>query len=182
MARERKRFIVSQVHASIEYLDAAGKLNKVLKAVKIQAADSNKNLTDAQKHALKLKRARELVRQTIASMKREGATKCSGTIDGRLYARVGFTDDQGKRHDRVRAAESLTHGRELIKELLRDLDDRGSSAMDADRMTFADLASYFEKHYLKPAEYIDGRKIEGVRSLKPAQSAVNALKAYFGKR
>lgn len=99
-----------------------------------------------------------------------------------MFARVGHTDDQGKRHDVVRAAESRTHARELIRDILRDLEDRGSKALDASRMTFADLTTYFEKHYLKPAEYVDGRKIEGVRSLIPAQAAVNALKRYFGKR
>ena len=36
--------------------------------------------------------------------------------------------------------------------------------------------------YLKPAEYVDGRKIPGVRSLSPAIAAVNTLKEHFGKR
>ena len=49
-------------------------------------------------------------------------------------------------------------------------------------MTFADLAKHFETHYLEEAEYVEGRKLEGVRSLKPAQAAVNAFKQYFGKR
>jgi len=36
--------------------------------------------------------------------------------------------------------------------------------------------------YLKPAEYVDGRKVAGVRSLSPAIAAVNTLKEHFGKR
>ncbi|MGI8731842.1 MAG: tyrosine-type recombinase/integrase [Pyrinomonadaceae bacterium] len=102
--------------------------------------------------------------------------------NGRLYARVGFTDDQGRRRDVVRRATSRTHARELIRDILRELEERGGRSLDASRMTFGDLAAYFEEHYLKPAEYVDGRKIEGVRSLEPARSAVNSLKAYFGKR
>jgi integrase len=49
-------------------------------------------------------------------------------------------------------------------------------------MTFLDLATYFEKRYLKPAEYVDGRKVAGVRSLSPAIAAVNVVKEHFGKR
>jgi integrase len=49
-------------------------------------------------------------------------------------------------------------------------------------MTFLDLATYFEKQYLKPAEYVDGRKVAGVRSISPAMAAVKALKEHFGKR
>lgn len=32
------------------------------------------------------------------------------------------------------------------------------------------------------AEYVDGRRVSGLRSVVPAQAAVNALKRYFGKR
>ena len=32
-----------------------------------------------------------------------------------------------------------------------------------EHMTFLDLATYFEKQYLKPAEYVDGRKVAGFR-------------------
>jgi hypothetical protein len=102
--------------------------------------------------------------------------------NGRLYVRVGYTDENGRRHDIVRRATNRTHARELKNEILRELDDRGAQTLNAVSMTFADLALYFEEHYLKPAEYVDGRKIEGVRSLEPARAAVNALKNYFGRR
>lgn len=102
--------------------------------------------------------------------------------NGRLYARVGYTDEQGHRRDIVRRAETRTHARELIRDILRELDDRGARTLNASRMTFADLAAHFEDNYLKPAEYVDGRKIDGVRSLNSAKSAVNALKAAFGRR
>lgn len=182
MARERTGFIVSQVCASIEYNDAAGQHRKLTKAAKARAADSKTNLTDAQKQALKIKHAKQIISDTIADLKKQGATNCKGSIETRNYARVGYTDEQGKRHDKVRAAESRTHARELIRDILRELEEDGGRTLDASRMTFADLAKYFEDHYLKPAEYVDGRKIEGMRSLEPARAAVNALKLHFGKR
>lgn len=182
MARERTGFIVSQVCAVIQYTDANDRQIKLSKAAKVSAADSKKHLTESEKQKLRLKHADALIRETIADLKKAGATKCKGSVECRLFARVGYTDEQGKRRDVVRAAESRTHARELIRDILRDLDERGGKTIHASRMTFADLAAHFEKHYLKPAEYVDGRKVDGVRSLIPAQAAVNALKQHFGRR
>jgi len=147
-----------------------------------KAPDSQKQLNDAEKHKQRVKQAEQIKRETIAELQRNGAANCKGSVETRLYARVGHTDEQGKRHDVIRAAETRTDARDKIKDILRDLEDHGGKTLDASRMTFADLAKHFEDHYLKPAEYVDGRKVDGVRSLVPAQAAVNALKRYFGKR
>jgi integrase len=181
MARERQGFIVSEVCAVVQYIDADGHQQKISEVATVKAANPHK-LTDAQKHEIKIRRAKQFINDTIADLKKKRATKCKGSIEVRYSARVGHTDEHGKRHDVVRAAESRTHARELIRDILRELEERGPHALDASRMTFADLASYFEKHYLKPAEYVDNRKVEGMRSIGPARAAVNALKAYFGKR
>lgn len=50
-----------------------------------------------------------------------------------------------------------------------------------DKMTFDDLADYCEKHFYKPASYTDGRRIEGVRSIKTALSQLKVLREYFGE-
>lgn len=113
------------------------------------------------------------------------ARERTGTItkrDGKLYARVQFKDETGKHRDLWRRAESRTHARQLIRELLREIENSTAVALDAANMTFEDLAAYFEKHHLQPAQYIDGRKVSGVRSLIPALAAVNALRAHFGAR
>lgn len=181
MARERRGFIVAQVSATITYTDKDGRDQKIVKLA--TSGKTKKKLSDAEKQARKVKGAKRIIRETITELKRAGATNCAGSVSTRLLARVGHTDEKGKRRDVVRVAESRTDARDKIKGILRDLEtDRGADILNAARMTFADLVTYFKKHYLKPAEYIDGRKIEGVRSLKPAESAVNALAAYFGRR
>jgi integrase len=88
----------------------------------------------------------------------------------------------GKRHDRQRRAESKIHAKELVHELLGEVDKTGGRSLAKEHMTFLDLATYFEKEYLKPAEYVDGRKVAGVRSISPAKAAIKALKDHFGKR
>lgn len=183
MARERRGFIVVQVWADITYTDHTGERRNITKPATAHASGKTKhNLTDAEKQKRKIEHAKTIIRDTITELKRNGATDCKGTVSSRILARVGHTDDKGKRRDIVRVASSRTDAREKIKEILDDLEDRNGKTLDAARMTFADLAKHFETHYLKEAEYIEGRKVEGVRSLKPAQAAVNALKQCFGRR
>ncbi len=99
------------------------------------------------------------------------------------WARVTYTDPvTGKRHDRQRRAENKVDAGDLVHELLAEVDATGGRSLAKEHMTFFDLATYFEKQYLKPAEYVDGRKVAGVRSLSPAIAAVNTLKEHFGKR
>jgi integrase len=112
------------------------------------------------------------------------ARERKGTIrmrDGKLYARVQFTDETGKRRDLWRKAENRTQARELIRQLLKEAEMSSSSSLDAAQMTFGELADRFIRECLKPAVYVQGRKVEGVRSVKPARAAVEALKAHFGK-
>ena len=182
MARERRGFIVAQVWAEITYTDQAGQQQKTTKQATAKSGKTKHKLTDAEKQKRKIEDAKRIIRETIIELKRAGATECKGSISTRILARVGHTDDQGKRRDIVRVATSRTDARDKIKEILDDLEQRNGKTIDAARMTFADLATHFEKHYLTEAEYVDGRKVSGVRSLVPAQAAVNALKRYFGKR
>lgn len=81
------------------------------------------------------------------------------------WARITYTDPMtGKRHDRQRRAENKIHAGELVHQLLAEIDSTGGRSLSKEHMTFLDLATYFEKQYLKPAEYVDGRKVAGVRS------------------
>lgn len=181
MARERRGFIVVQVWANITYTDQAGERQKIAKQATAPGKPKHR-LTDAEKQKRKIESAKRIIRETIAELKRGGATDCKSSVSTRIFARVGHTDEHKKRRDIVRVAESKTDARDKIKEILEDLEHRNGRTIKAESMTFADLVAHFEKHYLKPAEYVEGRKVEGVRSLVPAQAAVNALKRYFGKR
>src|SRR6266850_4525156 len=99
------------------------------------------------------------------------------------WARVTYTDPvTGKRHDRQRRAENKVDAGDLVHTLLAEVDATGGRSLAKEHMTFFELATYFEKQYLKPAEYVDGRKVAGVRSLSPAVAAVKVLKEHFGQR
>lgn len=110
---------------------------------------------------------------------RNGATKY---IDGVLYARVRWTDENGKRKEKIKKADNPTHANLLIKQMLREIDDYGPESLDAERMTFADLADHYRTHHLIPAQYVDGKKIAGLRSLSSAVTNWESIKGYFGKK
>jgi integrase len=65
---------------------------------------------------------------------------------------------------------------------MKEIDTTDGRTLAHERKTFADLADHYDKHYLKPAEYVEGRKISGLRSLKGLSGQLNAARTYFGQR
>src|SRR5262249_18801397 len=98
------------------------------------------------------------------------------------WARLVYTDENGKRRDLQRRATSKANARELVDKLIKDYDQGGERGFNSERMTFDQLADYCEKHYYKEAEYRDDRKIDGVRGLATVKSQIKVLRSYFGKR
>lgn len=101
---------------------------------------------------------------------------------GDIYARVTYTDEFGKRKSVRRKAFSRTHARQLIKEMLREIEDRGESSLDSSRLTFAQLAKHYKDRYATPARYIESRKITGLRSHVEVKRIVEILANHFGTK
>jgi integrase len=101
---------------------------------------------------------------------------------GLVFARIQWTDEQGKRREQERPARHRKHARELITQMRDELSKHGQAALDTHKMTFADLAAQYESKKLFKAQYVDGRKVAGVRSLLPAKSALAALVSHFGRK
>jgi integrase len=101
---------------------------------------------------------------------------------GRWYARVTFTNEQGKRRDVKRSAENEGAAKKALAALLRELKDEGERSLDAANMTFAELADHYITNYLHPAVYVGERKVSGVRGVVEAMAEVKPLIAHFGKR
>jgi integrase len=116
-------------------------------------------------------------KETTVARERTGSIV---TRDGKLYARIRFKDESGKTRDIWRKADSRTQARQLIRALLNEVEKSSPATLDAAQMTFDELAGRFIQSCLKPAVYVNGRKVEGVRSVIPARLAVEALRAHFG--
>ncbi|MCI0392768.1 MAG: site-specific integrase [Acidobacteria bacterium] len=97
-------------------------------------------------------------------------------------ARVDFTDDSGKRRVARRYCETKTEANRKRQELVRSIEERGEKAVDGDKLTFKTLAEKYKEARLIPAEYVNQRKIAGVRSLSSALFAVRVLVEHFGDR
>lgn len=117
-------------------------------------------------------------------MKRTGTVISRGQGRNKTWwARLNYIDEAtGRRRDRQRRAESYAHAKELAEQLVNEYDQSAGRSIDAERMTFAELADYCEKHYYKAAEYRDERRIAGVRGLATAKGQIKVLRDYFGKK
>lgn len=102
--------------------------------------------------------------------------------EGRWYARLTHTDERGKRRNIKRRAETKTHAKEILKQLQREIEDHGGQSLDSAQMTFKELADYYEKTYLIPPEYVDGRKVAGLRAWNKFRPLLSVLKEHFGNR
>lgn len=102
--------------------------------------------------------------------------------NGDIYGRVTYTDEFGKRKSVRRKAFSRTHARQLIKEMLREIEERGEASLDTSRLSFAQLAKHYKDHYATPARYIESRKIAGLRSHVEVNRIVEILVNHFGTK
>src|SRR5437870_2208924 len=102
--------------------------------------------------------------------------------NGKIYARIQFIGDDGKRHDKERPARNRKHARELIKEMRKEFDTGGEAALEGSHMKFSTLAQWYLDNYVQDAEYVDGRKVAGVRSFSTKVSQVKKLRHYFDNK
>ena len=105
----------------------------------------------------------------------------SNQSKNRWLARITYTDLSGKRRNVVRRCATKTEANLKLKELAREIARDIDHTVDVAKITFAHAAEAFVKAKLFEAEYRDGKKIGGVRSLTPL-SYVPVLLESFGRR
>lgn len=115
-------------------------------------------------------------------MSRERTGSIYKDKNGNWYARITFTCSNGKRKDIKRKAKDKTTAKEIQKVLLRQLEDEGECSIDGLKMTFNSLADHYDKVYLLPAEYVDDRKISGLRAVERAKICLVHFRHYFGNK
>jgi integrase len=103
--------------------------------------------------------------------------------NGKIYVRVAWTDSNGKRREMMRRATDQVEAEQLLEKLQSQLDaaDRDQK-IEAEQMTFAQLAKRYGDIKHIPAEYQGDRKIAGLRALASAKHWLKRLVEHFGKR
>jgi integrase len=102
--------------------------------------------------------------------------------EGKWYARITITDSSGRRRNIQRLAKDKSDATQILSNLQREIESKGEKAIDALRMTFNDLCDYYEKHYAKPAKFVDNQKVEGLRDLRRVKGFLKIYRAGFGRK
>lgn len=116
---------------------------------------------------------------------RKGKREHGGSIyeyQGRLYARVQFTGEDGKRREKKVAVKSRSEARTVFKQLREKLNAHGEKAVSAHDMTFKKLVDVYRELKLVRAVIVNGRKVGGLRSYRSARGFLLPLVKHFGRR
>lgn len=117
---------------------------------------------------------------------KKGRPKGEGYVfqdkDNRWFARLTYTDATGQRRNVKRRADSSSEARARLRELRSEIENHGTKSLQSSRMTFNDLSNHYEENYLREAEYIDGRKVAGLRSVETPIYHLKVLRQYLGRR
>jgi integrase len=101
---------------------------------------------------------------------------------GKWYARVTVRDNLGKRRNVKRTAKSKSEAKTILRALLNEIEKDGLKSIDFAKLTFNDLAEYYNLHYVKEPQYLNDRKISGLRDWKRRGNMVKVFCKYFGTR
>lgn len=102
---------------------------------------------------------------------------------GRWTARFRYVDPvSGKVREYRKSADSKAAAQDLLDEMRRSVEEPGGGYASKQRRTFKDLAEYYLKNYAQPAQYVDGRKVFGLRADYTARHLVGRLLKYFAER
>jgi len=99
-----------------------------------------------------------------------------------VYARFIYKDPSGKRKQIWRPANDIVHAKMIYVELLAKYHNHGEQVFESERMSFEELADYYEKTYLIEPQYVQGRKVAGLRSCYSQKIYMQVLKKHFGSR
>jgi integrase len=105
-----------------------------------------------------------------------------GIKDGKWFARVTFSNSLGKRKFIKRLAKTESEANSILKNFLKLMAEEGEKGIDGEKITFKDLADYYENNFCQPAQYNNNRKISGLRDVGRAKGVLKHFRAYFGTR
>lgn len=97
-------------------------------------------------------------------------------------ARCIYLDENGDKREKTKEARTEAEAKDFQREFETTFKRSGGREIEAVRMTFNDLADFYEKQYAKPAEYVGERKVAGLRSLASTKTYLQILRLHFGKR
>lgn len=108
----------------------------------------------------------------------KGPKKCPVT----WWARVRYMDPEKGFQDRCRRAKSRADALDKCRDWSRDIERTSGRIVGNENMAFTTLCDYYEKHYVKEAEYAHGEKESGLRSWYTVKKQLDMLRRHFRER
>lgn len=102
--------------------------------------------------------------------------------NGKWYARIRWTESNGKRRDAWFPAKNKTHASQIIEQKIGDLKTVGPRSIDGDRVKFSQLAQVYQERKLIPARFVGSTKVAGLKNHKTPRTILRTLTDHFGKR
>lgn len=104
-------------------------------------------------------------------------------INGHWYVRIRYEDANGKKAELLRAAEGKSDAENLTAKLVTELLENGPAQLVAGKVTFRQLVQHAKDNIYVPAVFDEnGTRIKGVKSVKPAHYALDALVKFYGDK
>jgi len=101
---------------------------------------------------------------------------------GYLYARVFVKNDDGSVKPIYRRAENITHAEQIGEELKREFENRGQAFIDGRKMAFGELAEWYKKEFVISPVYVNGVKIEGMRTWQHERNKIDRIAKGIGTK
>ncbi len=101
---------------------------------------------------------------------------------GYLYARVFVKNEDGSVKPIYRRADNITHAEQIGEELKREFENRGQAFIDGRKMAFGELAEWYKKEFVISPVYVNGIKIEGMRTWEHEQNKIDRIVTGIGKK
>ncbi len=110
-----------------------------------------------------------------------------GADDAKSYQkawtlRFTFKDQQGAVKRKTYQFATRSDAKDARAKLEADLKSTNGQSVIGDKMTFQNLVEHAKRTFYRPAEFVEGRKIAGIKSHKPTYAAIDSLIGYFGAR
>lgn len=100
---------------------------------------------------------------------------------GYLYARVQLRESNGTIKQIYKRATNPTHAEQLANEILTEAENRGQGFIDGRAMTFDKLADWYKTEYVIPPVYVDGMKVEGMRTWESERAKIDRIVGELGR-
>ena len=107
----------------------------------------------------------------------------SGKSKGKWVARVEYLDDvSGRTKTMERIRRTKTDAGDERDRLVDAIKKTHGQIRTGERMRFSDLVEVCKERFFKAAVIVEGRKIEGVKSIRTVENSLAVLDQYFGKK